>query len=134
MRCRQEVSFSSLTATLFHSFVRKKVFYSESVQYVHNVYGTDLYPPVCNVCRGLFRTQSKIYGGACDNHKRALLQMLDWVLNTSLVQVLQQKRFTECQNLLQIFVTAFLFLQLIKLMLVYRRSDVLSGFLLLPRS
>ena len=51
-----------LTATLFHSsFVRKSVFYSKNVQYAYNFYGTDLY---VNVCRGIFRTQSNIYGGA----------------------------------------------------------------------
>ena len=52
-------SFSSLTATLFHSFVRKNVFYSRNIQYACNFYGTDL-----NVCRGVFRTLSNIYGGA----------------------------------------------------------------------
>ena len=53
------LSFNSLTATLFHSFVRKNVFYSKNIQYAYNFYGTDL-----NVCRGVFRTRSNIYGGA----------------------------------------------------------------------
>ena len=35
----------------------------------------------------------------CKNHKKALLQMFDWVLNTPLEQVLQQKRLTECKYL-----------------------------------
>ena len=47
------------TATLFLFFVRKNVFYSKNIQYAYNFYGTDL-----NVCRGVFRTQSNIYGGA----------------------------------------------------------------------
>ena len=47
------------TATLFLFLVRKNVFYSKSIQYAYNFYGTDL-----NVCRGVFRTQSNIYGGA----------------------------------------------------------------------
>ena len=55
-----KLSFNSLTATLFHStFVRKNVFYSKNIQYAYNFYGTDL-----NVCRGVFRTRSNIYGGA----------------------------------------------------------------------
>ena len=51
-----EISFNSLTANLFHSFVRKNVFYSKNVQYSYNFYGTDL-----NVCRDVFRIQSNIY-------------------------------------------------------------------------
>ena len=51
-----------LTATLFHSsFVRKNVFCSKNIQYVNNFYGSDLY---VNVCRGVFRSRSNIYGGA----------------------------------------------------------------------
>ena len=42
-------------------FVRKSVFYSKDIQYAHNFYGTELY---ANVCRGVFKTQSNIYGGA----------------------------------------------------------------------
>ena len=53
------LSFNSLTATLFHSFVRKNVFYSKNIQYAYNFYETDL-----NICRGVFRAQSNIYGGA----------------------------------------------------------------------
>ena len=57
----QEIYFNSLTATLFHSsFVRKNVFHSENIQYAYNFYGTDLY---LNVCRGVFRAHSNIYGG-----------------------------------------------------------------------
>ena len=49
-------------ATLFHfSFVSKNVFYSKNIQYAYNFYGTDLH---VNVCRGVFRTQYNIYGGA----------------------------------------------------------------------
>ena len=43
----------------FFFFVRINIFYSENNQYVYNFYGTDLY-----VCRGVFRTQSNIYGEA----------------------------------------------------------------------
>ena len=57
-----ETFFSSFTATLFHSFfVRQNVFYSENIQYAYHFCGTDLY---VNVCRGVFRAQSNIYGGA----------------------------------------------------------------------
>ena len=45
----------------FDHFVRIKIFYSENIQHVFNFYGTDLY---VNVCRGIFRKQSNIYGGA----------------------------------------------------------------------
>ena len=38
-----------------------KAFHSKNIRYVYNFYGTDLY---VNVCRGIFRTQSNIYGGA----------------------------------------------------------------------
>ena len=36
----------------------KNVFYNKNIQYAYNFYGTDL-----SVCRGIFRTQSNIYGG-----------------------------------------------------------------------
>ena len=39
----------------------KNVFYSKHIQLAYKFYGTDLY---VNVCRGVFRTQSNIYGGA----------------------------------------------------------------------
>ena len=46
---------------MFHSsFVRKSVFYRKNTQYAYNFYGADLY---VNVCRGVFKTQSNIYGG-----------------------------------------------------------------------
>ena len=51
--------WNSITATLFHSFFRKNIFYSKNIQYAYNFYGTDL-----KVCRGVFRTQPNIYGGA----------------------------------------------------------------------
>ena len=57
-----EISFNSLTATLFLStFVRRNIFYSENIQYVYNFYGTDLY---VEVCRAVFRTQSNICSGS----------------------------------------------------------------------
>ena len=57
-----EISFNSLTATLFLStFVKRNVFYSENIQYVYNFYGTNLY---VDVCRAAFRTQSNICNGA----------------------------------------------------------------------
>ena len=72
-------------------FVRKNVFYSKNIQYAYNFYGTDL-----NVCRDVYRTQSNIYGGASLRKSlKSLLSMLDWVLNTSLVQVLQHKTIIE---------------------------------------
>ena len=37
----------SLTATLFHSSVRKNLFYSKNIDFACNFYGTDMYPPVC---------------------------------------------------------------------------------------
>ena len=46
----------------FHSsFVRKKVFYSKNIQYTYYFYESE---PYVNVCRGVFRTYSNIYGGA----------------------------------------------------------------------
>ena len=57
-----EIFFHLLATTLFHSsFVRKSVFYSKNIQYAYSFYGTKLY---VNVCRGIFRIQSNIYGGA----------------------------------------------------------------------
>ena len=57
-----EISFNSLTATLFRSsFLRKKIFDSKNIEYTYSFYGTDLY---VNVYRGVFRTKSNIYGGA----------------------------------------------------------------------
>ena len=76
---------------LISFFCQKKFFYSKNIQYAYNFYGTGL-----NVYRGVFRTHLTIYGGASFiNHKKALLQVLDWVLNTSLVQILQNKRLIE---------------------------------------
>ena len=47
--------------SLFHSsFVRKSVFHGKNIQYAYNFYGTELY---VNICRGIFRTQSNIFGG-----------------------------------------------------------------------
>ena len=57
---------------------------------------TDLY---VNVCRGVFRTQLNIYGGAISRKsQKSFVVDVRLVLNTPLVQVLQ-KRFTECQYL-----------------------------------
>ena len=48
------------TATFIHSsFVRKNVLQSENIQCAHNFNGTDLH---VNVCSGVFRNQSNIYG------------------------------------------------------------------------
>ena len=66
-------SCNSLTATLFHSFfVRKSVFYRKNIQYAYDFYGTDLY---VNVCRGVFRIQLKICGGASmqKSHKESVI-------------------------------------------------------------
>ena len=43
----------------FIFFVRKNVFYSKNTHHAYNFYGSDL-----NVYRGVFKTQSNIYGGA----------------------------------------------------------------------
>ena len=78
-------------------FGRMKIFYSGNNQYVYNFYGTDLYE---NVCRGVFKTQSNMSNMVnllCENHEKALLQMFYRFLNTPLVYVLHQKRFTQCQ-------------------------------------
>ena len=75
-----------LIHSLFHSFVRKNVFYSENIKYVCNFYGTDLYPPECNVCKDVFRTQSNIYDGvSLRKSQKSFIVDLDWVLNTSLI-------------------------------------------------
>ena len=51
-----------LLLLLFHSFcVRKSVFYNKNIQYANNLYGIDLY---VNLCRGVFRNHSNIYGEA----------------------------------------------------------------------
>ena len=53
-------NFPLLTAILFHSsFARKSVYYSKNIKYAYNFHGTDLY---INVCRGLFRIHSNVYG------------------------------------------------------------------------
>ena len=45
------------------------MFYSKNIQYAYNFYGTEL-----NVCTGVFRTQSNIYGGASlGNHKKSFI-------------------------------------------------------------
>ena len=48
--------FNSLTATLFHSFVRKKCVLQQKYYVRLHLF--------VNVCRGVFRTLSSIYGGA----------------------------------------------------------------------
>ena len=75
---------NSLTASLFHSyFVRETTFCSGNIQYAYNFYGNDLHE---NVCRGVFRTQSDIYGGAyLQKSRKASLQMFDWVPNMPLI-------------------------------------------------
>ena len=83
------MSLNSVTTTLFHFFVRKNVFYCKNIQYVYNFYATDM-----NVCRDVFRTQSKIYDGEFFQKP--------------------QKPFILDAQLRSKFVTAFLFLQLMK--------------------
>ena len=51
---------------VLHSFVRKNVFYSKNIQYAYNFYGTDQ-----NICRGVFRNQSNIYGGASSSLQKS---------------------------------------------------------------
>ena len=58
----RKFSLIHLLLLSFHcSCVRKSVLYSKNIQYAYNFYGTDLY---INVCRGIFRTHSNVYGGA----------------------------------------------------------------------
>ena len=86
-----EVSFNSLAATSLLSFVRKNVFQSKNIQYAYNFCETNQ-----NVCRDILEpSRTSMVELLCENHKKALLEMLDWVLNTSLVLVLLQKRFIE---------------------------------------
>ena len=63
VKCRFPLIYLQLLK--FHSsFVRKNVFYSKNIQYAEYKYtfcGTELY---VNICRGVFRTQSNIYGEA----------------------------------------------------------------------
>ena len=116
----QEVSFNSPTATLFYfSFVRKNVFYSRSIQYAYNFYWTDLY---VNIYKGVFRTQSNIYGGApLRKFQESFTVDVRMVLNTPLVKILQEKRFTECHylsSMVKVDLNNLDFLKLIKSMLV----------------
>ena len=113
-------SFNSLTATLFHSsFVRKSVFYSKIIQYAYNYYGIELY---VNVCRGAFRTQSNIYGGASlqQSQERFIVNILLGSKYASGIGFTVEKVYRISifiwygQSRLHKFVTAFLFLKLTK--------------------
>ena len=97
----------------------KSVFYSKNIQYAYNFYGTD---PYVNVCRGVFRTQSNIYGGA------SLQKSLEsFIVNVQLgckyasgIGFTVEKVYRMLifiwygQSRLQKFVIAFFFLSLIK--------------------
>ena len=127
-----EISFNSRTATLLHSsFVRKTVFYNKNIQYAYNFYGTDLH---VNICRGVFRTYSNIYGGASlqksqetfivvfrlgSKYTSGIGFTIDKVCRISIFIWYDQDR-------LQKFFIAYLFLELIKehvgLTLSWRRS------------
>ena len=61
MKCRLRESPLIHLLLLYFILLRKNAFYSKNIQYAHNSQGTDLY---VNVCRGVFRTLSNIYGGA----------------------------------------------------------------------
>ena len=94
----QEISFNSLTATLFHfSFVRKSIF-AAKIFNVH-IISMGLTSMLMYAEAYLEPSRTSMMELLCKNHKKALLQMFDWVLNTLLVQVLQQERLTECQYL-----------------------------------
>ena len=60
----QEISFNSLTATLFHSsFIRQnRIYFRAKIFNIHIISMglTDIY---VNVCRGVFRTWLNIYSG-----------------------------------------------------------------------
>ena len=60
---------------VLHSFVRKNVFYSKNIQYAYNFYGTDQ-----NICRGVFRNQSNIYGGASSSLQKSQKIILSYHL------------------------------------------------------
>ena len=112
----------------------KSVFYSKNIQYAYNFYGTDLY---VNVCRGVFRTQSNIYGGAS----------LQKSLESFIVDVQLGSKYASgiCftvekvyrmlifiwygQSRLQKFVIAFLFLKLIKKLVGLALSDLLCKWM-----
>ena len=107
----------------YYSCVRKSVFYSKNIQYAYNFYGTDLY---VNVCRGVFRTHSNIYGGA-SLQKSPESFIVDVRRGSKYVsgigftveKVYRLPTFISYgQSRLQKFVTAFLFLEIIKNMLV----------------
>ena len=60
----QNISFNSLTATLFHSsFIRQnRIYFTAKIFNIHviSMRLTDIY---VNVCRGIFTTWLNIYGG-----------------------------------------------------------------------
>ena len=97
----------------------ESVFYSKNIQYAYNFYGTDLY---VNVCRGVFRTQSNIYGGSFLQKSQESF-IVDVQLGSkyasgigfTVEKVYRMLIFTWYgQSRLQKFVIAFLFLKLIK--------------------
>ena len=57
--------------TLVHYFVRKNVFYYNNIQYAYDFYGN------VNVYRGIFRTQSDVYGAASlqKSHKKFIVDI-----------------------------------------------------------
>ena len=113
-----------LTAILFHSsFVRKYVFYRKKFQYTYNFYATELY---VDTCRDVFRTQSNIYGGA-SLQKLQESFIVDIRLGSkcasgigfTVEKVYRMSIFIWYgQSPFQKLVIAFLFLELIKNMLV----------------
>ena len=50
---------------------KKKLFYSENIQYAYSFYGTELYPPVWKMYAEPCRTS--MVEPLCENHKKALL-------------------------------------------------------------
>ena len=114
------ISFNSLTATLFKSsFARKSVFYSKNIQYAYNFYGTDLY---VNVCLGVFRTHSNIFGRVSLQRSQESFTV-DLRLSSkyaSGIGFTEEKVYIMSifirygQSRLQKFIIAFLFLELIE--------------------
>ena len=118
------ISFNLHTATLFHSsFFRKYVFYRKNIQYVYNLYATELY---VNICRDVFRIQSNICVGASLQKSQesfivdvGLVSKCASGIGFTVQKVYRMSIFILYgQSPLQKLVVAFLFLKLIKNMLV----------------
>ena len=125
MECKlTEFSLIQLLLLSFILFVRKNVFYRKNIQYAYNFYGTDLYPPVCKCMQRRIQNQSNIYRGT--SLRKSQKSLDPWMgskyvsgIDFTVQKVYRMSIFIwYSQSRLQKFVIAFLFLQLIKRMLV----------------